>query len=155
MSTIKKETKSPALLKLPIYSTEVAAVIFFLKSTVLNAQKHLQRSNSFTVNVLISQFLNSSCSFYFLSGFSFTKIYDSQDSRGRGEVFCLTPLYHFYPLCRHLNISGTATAGSSPLHIASSRTRTGNLWLPSTNHKPLTYMPSKLQLFIKYRTSSE
>ena len=31
MSTIKKETKNPALLKLPIYSTELAAVIFFEK----------------------------------------------------------------------------------------------------------------------------
>ena len=29
MSTIKKETKNPALLKLPIYSTELAALIFF------------------------------------------------------------------------------------------------------------------------------
>ena len=34
MSTIKKETKSPALLKLPIYSTELAAVIFFEKYCV-------------------------------------------------------------------------------------------------------------------------
>ena len=31
MSTIKKETKNAALLKLPIYSTELAAVIFFEK----------------------------------------------------------------------------------------------------------------------------
>ena len=29
MSTMKKETKSPALLKLPINSTELAAAIFF------------------------------------------------------------------------------------------------------------------------------
>ena len=29
MSTIKKETTNPALLKLPIYSTELATVIFF------------------------------------------------------------------------------------------------------------------------------
>ena len=52
MSIIKKETKNPALLKLPINSTELAAVIF-LKSTMLNAQKHLQRSHFFIVNVLI------------------------------------------------------------------------------------------------------
>ena len=39
----------PALLEVPIYSTELVA-IFFLKSTVLNAQKHLQRSHSFMVN---------------------------------------------------------------------------------------------------------
>ena len=39
----------PAFLEVPIYSTELVA-IFFLKSTVLNAQKHLQRSHSFMVN---------------------------------------------------------------------------------------------------------
>ena len=53
--------------------------------------------------------------FFFLSGFSFTNIHDSRDSRGRG----------------HLDISRVITAESSPLHIAGSRTRTGNLWLPS------------------------
>ena len=30
-SSVKKETKNPGLLKLPIYSTELAAVIFFEK----------------------------------------------------------------------------------------------------------------------------
>ena len=49
----KERNKKSALLKLPIYSTELAAAIYFLKSTVLNAQKHLQRSHSFIVNVLI------------------------------------------------------------------------------------------------------
>ena len=33
----------------------------------------------------------------FFSGFSFTNIHDSQDSRGRGRVF----LYHFHSLHRH------------------------------------------------------
>ena len=49
----KERKKNPAFLKLPIYSTELAAVILFLKSTLLNAQKHLQRSHSFIVNLLI------------------------------------------------------------------------------------------------------
>ena len=39
----------PALLKVPIYSTELVPITF-LKSTVLNVQKHLQRSHSFLVN---------------------------------------------------------------------------------------------------------
>ena len=66
----KERNQKPALLKLPIYSTELATVtFFFLKSTVLNAQKHLQRFYSFIVNVLIGQFLNSSCSFFFYLGF--------------------------------------------------------------------------------------
>ena len=35
----------PALLEVPIYSTELVAIFFFLKSTVLNTQKHLHRSH--------------------------------------------------------------------------------------------------------------
>ena len=57
-STVRKETKSPALLKLPLYSTELAAVIF-LKSTVLNectkALAAIPFSHCEFVNVAISQ----------------------------------------------------------------------------------------------------
>ena len=61
--------------------------------------------------------------------FSFTNVHDSHDSKG--EVVSLTPLYHFHPLHRHLDISRAITAESSPLHIVSSRARTGNLCFPS------------------------
>ena len=44
----------------------------------------------------------------------------------KGEGIYLTPHYHFLLLHRHLDISRAFTAESSPLHIASSRTRTGN-----------------------------
>ena len=50
-----------------------------------------------------------------------------------GGGISLTLHYHFHPLQRHLNISRANTAESSPLHIASSRTRTGNLWFPSAS----------------------
>ena len=40
----------PSILKVSIYSTELFPIIFFLKNTALNAQKHLQRSHSFMVN---------------------------------------------------------------------------------------------------------
>ena len=53
--------------------------------------------------------------------------------QGKGEGILLTPLYHFHPLYRHLDISRVITAESSPLHIAGSRTRTGNLWFPSAS----------------------
>ena len=46
--------------------------------------------------------------------------------QGKGKGISLTPHYHFHPLHRHLDISRTITAESSPLYIASSRTRTGN-----------------------------
>ena len=47
--------------------------------------------------------------------------------QGRGEDIYLTSHYHFHLLHRQLDISWAITAESSPLHIASSRTRTGNL----------------------------
>ena len=46
---------------------------------------------------------------------------------GMGGIY-LTPLYHFHPLHRHLDISQAITAESSPLPIVSSWTWTGNLW---------------------------
>ena len=53
--------------------------------------------------------------------------------QGKGEGISLTPHCHFHPLHRHLDISREITAESSPLHIASSRTRTGNLCFPSAS----------------------
>ena len=53
--------------------------------------------------------------------------------QGKGKGIYLTPLYHFHPLHRHLDISRAIAAESSPLHIAGSRTRTGNLWFPSAS----------------------
>ena len=53
--------------------------------------------------------------------------------QGKGEGIPLTPNYHFHPLHRLLDISRAITAGSSALHIASSRTRTGNLWLTNAS----------------------
>ena len=64
--------------------------------------------------------------------------------QGKRESISLAPHYHFHPLYRHLDISRAITAESSPLHIASSRTRTGNLWFPSASRQPLSYAPSKL-----------
>ena len=54
--------------------------------------------------------------------------------QGKGEIILLTPDYHFHLLhSSHLDISPATTAESSPLHIASSPTRPGNLWFPSTS----------------------
>ena len=48
--------------------------------------------------------------------------------QGKGEAVSLTPFYNFHPLQRHLNINRTITAKRPLLHIASSRTKTGNIW---------------------------
>ena len=44
----------------------------------------------------------------FDTGFSFKNIHDSQ--QGKGETISLTPLYHFHPSHRHLDISQVITA---------------------------------------------
>ena len=72
--------------------------------------------------------------FFFLSGFSFTNIYSSQESRGMGEAVSLTPLFHFHPLYRHFYINRAITAELQPLHITSSWIRNGNLWFSSLSH---------------------
>ena len=53
--------------------------------------------------------------------------------QGKGQGISATPHYYFHPLYKHLDINRAITAESSPLHIASSRTRTGNLWFPSAS----------------------
>ena len=45
--------------------------------------------------------------------------------QGKEEGIYLTPLYHFHPLHRHLDIRRAITTETSPLRIASSRNRTG------------------------------
>ena len=59
--------------------------------------------------------------------------FTGQQGKGEGILERVTPLYHFQPLHRHLDISLMIAVGSSPLRIASSRTRTGNLWFPSAS----------------------
>ena len=54
--------------------------------------------------------------------------------QGTGETISLIPLYHFHQLYRHLEITQTITEESSPLHIATSRTLPGNLWVSSTSY---------------------
>ena len=50
--------------------------------------------------------------------------------QGKRGIYLTSP-YHFHPLHRCLDISRELTAESSPLRIASSRTRTGDLWFPN------------------------
>ena len=69
--------------------------------------------------------------FFFFSIWVF--FYEHSGLQSKGEGISLTPHYHFHPLHRHLDISRAITAESSPLHIASSRSRTGNLWFPSAS----------------------
>ena len=65
-------------------------------------------------------------SFFSYLGF-LSRPFTNHRTAGEGEGNSLTPHYHFRPLHRHLDISRAITVGSSPLRIASSRTRTGNI----------------------------
>ena len=38
--------------------------------------------------------------------------------QGKGKAISLTPLYHFHPLYRHLEVNQVITAESSPQEIA-------------------------------------
>ena len=68
--------------------------------------------------------------------------------QGKVESIPLTPHYYFYPLHRHLDISRAITAENSPLHIASSQARTGNLWF--SERKSLTTKLRALENLIFY-----
>ena len=122
----KERNQKPCSFKVAYLFHRTSCSNFFLKSTVLNAQKHLQRFYSFIVNVLIGQFLNSSCSFFFYLGFHSRK-FTIHRTAGEGGDFLFNSSLPLLPALQ-------TTAGSSPLHIASSRTRNGNLWLPRTSH---------------------
>ena len=66
------------------------------------------------------------------------------EQQGKGKSISLTSLSHFQPLHRYLDISLAIAAEISPLHIASIRIRTRNLWFPSANHWPLSYAPRRI-----------
>ena len=74
---------------------------------------------------------------YFLSGFFFHEHSWFTERHEKCEAISLSPLYHLHPLHRHLDISRAITVESSPLHRASSCTRTGNLWFPGASRYPL------------------
>ena len=72
--------------------------------------------------------------FFFYLAF-LSRTFADQRTAGKGEGISLTPHYHFHPFHIHLDISWAIIAESSPLHIASSRTRTGNLWFSSPSRQ--------------------
>ena len=93
--------------------------------------------------------------FFLLSGFSFTNIHESQDCRGRGRACFYLLTTNFHLLHRHLDISRLITAESLPLHIASSQTRTGNLWFLRASRQPLSYAASSPFLLRTYNIAQQ
>ena len=94
---------------------------------------HLVLAEWFTIMVCENDYI-----YIYIYIFFSIRIFFHEHSRptglkGKGEGISLTPQYHFHPFHRHLDISRTISAESSPLHITISRTRTGNLWFPSAS----------------------
>ena len=80
----------------------VTKIIFFINlANLAFLFTHLSWDTYLTISTEVT---------FFLSGFSFMNIHDSQDNRGISS----TPLYHFHLFLRHVDISGEATADSSP-----------------------------------------
>ena len=108
----------------------------FVLINIYNANNELDHVKTLTD---LSKILDCVDNILFFSFFFFSIwVFFHERSRftgqqGKGEGIYLTPLYHFHPLHRHLDISRAITTESSPLHIAGSRTRTGNLWFPSAS----------------------
>ena len=71
--------------------------------------------------------------FFFLSG--------QHRTTGEGGEYLFNSSVPLPPASQNLNISRAITAASSPLHIASSRTRNWILWFPSASRQPLSYVP--------------
>ena len=71
---------------------------------------------------------------------------------GEGKAISLTPLYHFYPLHRDLDISPVITAESSPLRIVSFWSRTGNLGFRAqvANHCIMNMWDSCIKMLAKF-----
>ena len=98
-------------------------------------QKQKYKNTSQTTNSFLNQFQQLSIVyirkviFFYLGSF-----YEHSRITGlQGKGISLTPHYRFHPLHRHVDISQAIAAESLPLLIASSRTRTGNLWFPSAS----------------------
>ena len=67
--------------------------------------------------------------------------------QGKGEAISLTPLYHFHPLHRHLEVNQAITAESPPQHIASSYQAQPHNKLSNLNNK-LGVLYKRLQYLI-------
>ena len=93
-----------------------------------NNNKKVVSKNCAPFTDFISEINNTQIDFFFSIYAFFHEHSRFTGQQGKGEGISLTSLYHFHLLYGHLDINRAITAESLPLHIASSRTRTGNLW---------------------------
>ena len=109
------------------YKTSVRSIYLLFPGGCEDASKHV---------LLRKSYLTITCSKS--TNFFSVWVFFHNHSRITGlqrkwEGIPLTLLYRFQQFHGHLDVSRAITAGSSPLLIGSSRTRTRNLWFPSAS----------------------
>ena len=93
----------------------------------MNATLAISKTNKLVIYKAQSQNAEFNYFFFLYLGFLSLNNHDSKERKG-GSRPVLTLLYYFHLLREHLILAEAITAESSPLHIASDRTRTGNTW---------------------------
>ena len=121
-----------------IYTSDVVKIDDYYTKIVLLKRKYLSMTKSITTqefsNLMKENFDERLEQAIFFSIWVFYHDHSRITGlQGKGEGISLTPHYHFHLLHRHLDISWAITPESSPLHIPSSQTQTGNLWFPSAS----------------------
>ena len=96
--------------------------------------------------------LNKASLFFFFYLHFLLRIFTNHRTAGEGKGEGKTPHYHIHSLNRRLDNSRAITAESSPLHIASSRSRTKSFSFPSPICYTLSCMPQcKKKLLLKQK----
>ena len=98
-------------------------------------------SSTYTDSLFLHVVKHNLFFFFFLSGFSFTNIHDSQGSRWRGRI---SPFYHFHLLHRHLDIRKS---------YCCRELTSAHSWQPESNMKPLVHAVQK-SLFLNLQLVS-
>ena len=102
---------------------------FFIATKGVDLSLDIWPSRKAFKGILQNTYLMLSLVYFFSIWLFFLKHSPITGLQGKGEGVSVIPHYHFHQLHIHLDISWVITAESSPLHIASSRTRTRNLFL--------------------------
>ena len=111
-----------------VYKSKVNRISYSNIQTDAVDKEHFSEGEIKFQGCMAEHFLRTFFTFFF---FSIWVFFHEQShftgQQGKEEAIFLSPLYHFHPLHRHLDISRAITTARSPLHIASSWTRAGNL----------------------------
>ena len=102
-----------------MFTVTVFEILLFDCRSVLRPAQRVQGSEKIKFSVKNQKKCSAFVGIFFFSIWVFYHDHSRITGlQGKGEGISLTPHYHFHPLHRHLDISRTITAESSPLYIA-------------------------------------